>query len=302
MTRLDSPALVAPVARSFDFGHCIWSSVINGYRVAFRCATGISFDVVPPDVDMSAQTPRNMVCYLLGCTRAGRALCRNTHLRGRQQAEDERGPVQVRCFTGLTHVAAPVESHGRIVALLWSEEVFCRPPTRGNFASASAPIRHELDPAREREARCAYFALPIITAERQVLAMNLLGELARLLVEEDCRSIAISKSAEPAAVANAKRFIHANIGVPISPRDVVRHLVINQSYFCRLFKRTTRLKLSEYILRNRLEDVRKRLVHSSLLITEVAEMAGFNSIPHFNRVFKRNLGMSPTQYRRTRVF
>ena len=94
-----------------------------------------------------------------------------------------------------------------------------------------------------RAGRDRYFALPIITVERQRLAMNLLGDLARLLVEEDCRSIAISKSAEPATVANAKRFIHAHIGMPIAPRDVIRHLVINQPYFCRVFKRTTRLTL-----------------------------------------------------------
>ncbi len=300
MIRLDLPAAASPAASSQEFPEATESPIISGYRAAFECATGMSFEVIPPEDERSAQTSTSSrPCFLGTSTRAGRALCQKTHQRGRCLNGTKCRPVQVECFTGLTHVAWPLEINGRFTGTLWSTGTFCQPPTPADFARAMAPIRRELDPAQERAARRDYFARPVITNERRVLATKLLGELARLLAGEGCCPLNIGDSAEPAAVSKARRFIDAHSNVPIGPKDVVRHLALNQSCFCRLFKRTTRLALREYIFRIRLENVRKRLADSSHPITKVAAAAGFNSIPHFNRMFKRHLGLSPTQYRRT---
>jgi len=49
----------------------------------------------------------------------------------------------------------------------------------------------------------------------------------------------------------------------------------------------------------RVEKAKALLVDPSLRISEVVFAAGFGSIPRFNSVFKRYVGMPPTEYRAT---
>jgi transcriptional regulator GlxA family with amidase domain len=41
------------------------------------------------------------------------------------------------------------------------------------------------------------------------------------------------------------------------------------------------------------------LVHSSLLIKQVAIRCGFKYVPYLTRVFRRHVGLSPVEYRRS---
>ena len=48
----------------------------------------------------------------------------------------------------------------------------------------------------------------------------------------------------------------------------------------------------------RIEKARNLLLNPNLRISEVAFAAGFQSLTHFNRIFRRIAGESPTQYRK----
>lgn len=102
-------------------------------------------------------------------------------------------------------------------------------------------------------------------------------------------------------VAGAIRMVGEAIAEPIAPAEVARRLRVNQSYLCRLFKRETKRTLTSYIAEVRVMKVREMLRNPALRVTEIALAAGFGSVTHFNMVFKKNTGMSPTQYRRNIV-
>ena len=57
--------------------------------------------------------------------------------------------------------------------------------------------------------------------------------------------------------------------------------------------------MTEYVSHVRVEKAKTLLVDPSLRISEVVYAAGFGSIPNFNSVFKRIVGMPPTEYRET---
>ena len=59
------------------------------------------------------------------------------------------------------------------------------------------------------------------------------------------------------------------------------------------------MTLTEYVARVRVDKAKALLVNSSARVTEVVYAAGFGSIPRFNSVFKRCVGMPPTEYRET---
>jgi AraC-like DNA-binding protein len=57
------------------------------------------------------------------------------------------------------------------------------------------------------------------------------------------------------------------------------------------------MTFTEYLSRVRIEKAKSLLGNASARITEAASEAGFESIPHFNRVFRKYAGVCPTQYR-----
>jgi transcriptional regulator GlxA family with amidase domain len=57
------------------------------------------------------------------------------------------------------------------------------------------------------------------------------------------------------------------------------------------------MTLTEYVARVRVEKAKALLGDPSRRISEVVFAAGFGSIPRFNSVFKRQVGMAPTEYR-----
>lgn len=90
-------------------------------------------------------------------------------------------------------------------------------------------------------------------------------------------------------------YVHA-----ISLDDIAAEAGMNRSAFCSYFKRCKGMTFSQFVTRYRLNTACELLKHSQKQISEICYMVGFNDLPHFNRVFKANIGMSPTEYRKQR--
>ena len=81
-------------------------------------------------------------------------------------------------------------------------------------------------------------------------------------------------------------------------KDVAEALYMNNSYFCRAFKKTFGCCFSDYLLAYRLEKARTWLVNTNLSVTEISLETGFNSCSYFGKAFKERFGASPLAYRR----
>jgi AraC-like DNA-binding protein len=64
-----------------------------------------------------------------------------------------------------------------------------------------------------------------------------------------------------------------------------------------MFKKVTGINFTDFLTRMRLERAKNLLLNPNMRISEIAFEVGFQSLTHFNRVFKRILGQSPTDYR-----
>ena len=70
----------------------------------------------------------------------------------------------------------------------------------------------------------------------------------------------------------------------------------SKSHFCKIFKDTTGMNLTEYINKYRVERACLELQFTKKNITEIAMQTGFNNIQYFSRVFKEYMDCSPKQY------
>ena len=79
--------------------------------------------------------------------------------------------------------------------------------------------------------------------------------------------------------------------------EIASYTAMNPSAFCRYFKENTGKTFKEYIFEMRIGYACKLLTSSLMNISQIGATCGFESPVHFNRIFKKIIGMTPTLYR-----
>jgi AraC-like DNA-binding protein/ligand-binding sensor protein len=276
--------------------------VVQYYETAFRKATGVTLKLVPPGEPkqrISFGSAENPLCTLLTRSPAGCDACLETQVRAQRGAGRRLTAQQVNCFAGLTDVAVPVVIGGVQVASLMSGQVFRREPTERDFRLIVEMVKPELNTDWERKLRKAYFETPVVTSDRFQAIVQLLIVFAQYLADYASRQALACSKQDPTAVVHAKQFVQDHVEETITLAQVIQHVHVSRFYFCKLFKKATGMTLTEYVARSRIEKAKSLLVDPSRRISEIVYASGFGSIPRFNSVFKRYVGMAPTEYRTT---
>lgn len=84
----------------------------------------------------------------------------------------------------------------------------------------------------------------------------------------------------------------------ISVDSIASRFFMSSSYFSHLFKKRANKSLVEYLNETRLRHAKALLENEELSVGEIALRVGFNDINYFSRIFKREVGVTPTEYRR----
>lgn len=126
----------------------------------------------------------------------------------------------------------------------------------------------------------------------------MLGIFAEQLGGLSDQLVVQKQSTESPTVSRAKEFIAQHYSEEISSARVAKELHLSRFYFCKLFKSGTGLTFTEYLVRVRIERVKELLRNPNLRISEIAFQTGFQSLTHFNRLFAKLTGESPTEYRK----
>ncbi|MCX6900128.1 MAG: PocR ligand-binding domain-containing protein [Verrucomicrobia bacterium] len=270
------------------------------YKEAFRKATGVSLTIAPPTVTqgrLGFGKGENVFCTLVSRTPVGCKACLQTEVRAMEGAAKKQTAQQVYCFAGLTIVAVPVVVEKQHVATLLCGQVFRREPTQRDFSLVVRMLGEGLDAETEKKARRAYFETPVVTVERFQSILQLLTMFAQHLAEIAGRHALAWSGEEPRPVVLAKEFVQAHADQELTLAQVAEHAHVSPFYFCKLFKKITGMTLTKYVTRIRIEKAKKLLLDPLARIGEIAFAAGFGSIPHFNSLFHRYVGMAPSRYR-----
>lgn len=92
-------------------------------------------------------------------------------------------------------------------------------------------------------------------------------------------------------------YVMAHYSHTITLDEISAHIGMNRSAFCVFFKRCKGMTFSQFLTNCRLTTSCELLRDTKRQVSEICYAVGFNDLPHFNRVFKREYGMSPSQFR-----
>lgn len=101
-------------------------------------------------------------------------------------------------------------------------------------------------------------------------------------------------------VASALNYIAAHSHRRIGPDDVARAVGVEKRTLQNYFQRSINRPVAAEIRRVRIERAKRELSQSDRALAAIARDAGFGTIQRLYEVFRRELGMSPGEYRRQR--
>jgi AraC-like DNA-binding protein len=97
-------------------------------------------------------------------------------------------------------------------------------------------------------------------------------------------------------LATAVHFVKRNFRGKIRNADIAARCGMSSYHFSHAFTETFSLTFQEFVLRYRIFEACKELQHPNVPVTNVAFSVGFNDPSYFSRMFRRFVGLSPSEF------
>ena len=139
--------------------------------------------------------------------------------------------------------------------------------------------------------RCVEVLQAIQTAESRQETRIIFDHKSAIPVE-----IPVGQRTGDVRVAPAVFFVQKNFRCKIRNADVAKYCGMSLFHFSHVFAETFAVTFQEYVVRYRILEACKELQHPNVPVTNVAYSVGFNDPSYFARVFRRFIGVSPSEY------
>ncbi|MBR6514685.1 MAG: helix-turn-helix transcriptional regulator [Clostridia bacterium] len=87
----------------------------------------------------------------------------------------------------------------------------------------------------------------------------------------------------------------------VTLEKLAEHFHYTVPYVSKLVRSATGLTFTEILREMKFDVCRSLLLNSDLKINKIAEVAGFQNTDHFNRVFKKHMGITPTEFKKKSI-
>jgi AraC-like DNA-binding protein/ligand-binding sensor protein len=276
------------------------SALFKTYQQAFVQATGLPLSIIPVNKEDHCQDLEegtvNAFCHALN---GGNSACRECQMVDRCfRVEGGDRAKTVTCFANLRETAVPIRSGDRTLAILRTGQVFLKTPSAEDFDRARAVLEEQgCDGRKIAEFEMKWREAKVVTREHYEGAVTLLAAFAIQLSDLQNRIFLEEENHEPDLIRTAKRYVEENLEERICLDELAKVCSVSTFYFCKVFKRTTGMTLTEYVNRRRIEWSKVKLMDPDSRVVEVAFDVGYQSLSQFNRCFRKYVGVSPTRFR-----
>ena len=107
----------------------------------------------------------------------------------------------------------------------------------------------------------------------------------------------VTKHPHQDQLETAAAYLRMNFSTKIDIDNLARDMFLSRYYFIRLFKSYFGISPYSYLTAYRINQAKERLL-LNLSVDEVAQSCGFGNANNLNRIFKKNVGLTPTDFKR----
>ena len=274
------------------------SQIYQDYEKAFSQTTGLPLALRPVEVWQlvhQGKKNQNPFCMLIGQNSRSCAACLDAQREIAEQAKE--GARIFSCFAGLCEAAVPIFVGKELIGYLQTGQVLLKKPTQVDFSRITKRLLSWGFKTNLNKFEEAYFNSQVLTSSQFEAIVRLTSIFAQHLSIVSNQVVLQQENAEPPNIVRAKQYIQEHQANDLSLSEVARAVNTSTFYFCKMFKKATGLNFTDYLSRVRIEKAKNLLLNPNLRVSEIAYEIGFQSLTHFNRVFRKMVGQSPTEFR-----
>jgi AraC-like DNA-binding protein/ligand-binding sensor protein len=277
------------------------SDIYKDYERAFSDATQLPVALRPTEIwrlAMEEKRYQNPFCAMLAKRNRTCAAC----LQVQKEIQDMpgTGAKTATCFASLCDTAVPVKAGEKTIGYLQTGQVALRKPNEVQFNRITQQLMDWGVNVDLTQLKDAYYHSRTLTPQQYTGIVKLL-EIFATHISTLANEIALQEdAAESPMIRRARAYILANQADPIDLDKVAQAMQVSTFYFCKMFKKATGLTFTDYLSRVRVEKAKTLLLNPHLRSSEIAYDVGFQSLTHFNRMFRKIVGESPTTYRESK--
>lgn len=124
-----------------------------------------------------------------------------------------------------------------------------------------------------------------------VLQSNLYDDLKK--TESSC--IIVSNS----FIELIKSYLCDNVYRTLTLDDLCRKFGVSKSNLCKKWKEHSEIGVIDYFISLKIKEAKRLIKNGEYSVTQIADMLGYSTIHHFSHSFKKNTGVSPSEYKKS---
>jgi putative transcriptional regulator yfiF len=103
-------------------------------------------------------------------------------------------------------------------------------------------------------------------------------------------------------ISQVINYIHSNYKENLSLKILSEKFFISKYHLSREFKKRTDKTIVQYINKTRIMHAQRKIMETKKSLTEISHETGFASLTHFNRIFKAETNLTPSEYRKIYLY
>jgi AraC-like DNA-binding protein len=289
LSRKDSKNLIDAITSSKTY---------QDYEQAFTEATGLPVSLRPVEswqLPLHGKKNENPLCSVMAEESKTCSFCLQVQQELSDRAQEE--PYTAVCGLGLSTTAIPVKLGSKLIGFLQMGQVLRKSPSEGQFEKYFKKLNEAKAGLNYEELKGLFLQTKVISPKQYDAIVSLLRIFADHIALVCNQILVHQQNAEPLVIQKAKEYIRERQSEDLSLGEVAKAVNTSTFHFCKMFRKSTGLTFTDYVSRVRIEKAKNLLLNPNLRISEIAYEVGFQSLTHFNRVFKKITGQSPTHYR-----
>ena len=273
--------------------------ILQDYHSVLYKLTGIATDFVAENGEILTLCPPehyNPLCRMIIGTKCGAAACHKDDIKIMRESRLTGKNIIYECHAGLIDIAVPLFVNKKFIGMLTCGQILKRKPTEKSFRELKDKLGSlNFDEAMLRE----YYFKTVVLSEKQIEAMTeLISLVGNYIVESETKLLFLESANEKNKILAARKYIEQNYQRDITISDIAGAVYLSESYFSHQFKKEVGVSAVQYLNCYRIEKAKELLRTQTLNITEIAGSTGFQSLPHFNRIFRKFEKLPPRDFRK----
>lgn len=265
---------------------------INKLLDDFYLTTGIAVVFYDSEMNLKVKTKHSQYCLCIRQDSTRKRNCNRSNLAHMKEAAQSKKTVCYTCHAGIMETIIPVIYEETIIGFMQIGQF--RDETGEYSSSEKVALALEAYKLPSDQMLRLYEELPVVSDEK----FEALKKIMRILIKSLWNDSLIRHNRSMLSV-KIEQYISEHLKDKIGVEDICQRFFLSKNALYRLFEAEFDMPIGRYILNRRIQLSVDALRNTGMPIATIAAECGFSDYNYFIRAFKKQMGITPLQYRKS---